>query len=56
MSAPAAYDADTLARHGLASDEYARIVKALGREPTLTERFHDTRVFVRGKTVPRQRV
>ena len=37
MSAPAAYDADTLARHGLASDEYARIVKALGREPTLTE-------------------
>src|SRR5437763_9028853 len=37
MSAPAAYDADTLARHGLASDEYLRIVKSLGREPTLTE-------------------
>ncbi len=31
------FDAATLARHNLTEDEYARIVKALGREPNLTE-------------------
>src|SRR5215213_1082382 len=30
-------DAATLERHGLTSDEYSRIVGALGREPSLTE-------------------
>jgi phosphoribosylformylglycinamidine synthase subunit PurL len=37
MSAPGVADKETLARHGLTSDEYRRIVKSLGREPTLTE-------------------
>jgi phosphoribosylformylglycinamidine synthase subunit PurL len=33
----AVIDAAVLARHGLKPDEYERIVKALGREPNLTE-------------------
>ncbi len=32
-----AFDKATLDRHGLNDDEYQRIVKALGREPTMTE-------------------
>ena len=32
-----AFDNATLARHGLNDEEYQRIVKALGREPTITE-------------------
>jgi len=32
-----AFDSDTLARHGITADEYARIVQRLGREPNLTE-------------------
>jgi phosphoribosylformylglycinamidine synthase subunit PurL len=31
------FDTATLERHGLTSDEYARIVSALGREPSITE-------------------
>ena len=31
------FDTATLERHGLTPDEYARIVRALGREPSLTE-------------------
>ena len=31
------FDTATLERHGLSADEYDRIVRALGREPTLTE-------------------
>jgi len=31
------FDTSTLERHGLTSDEYARIVSALGREPSITE-------------------
>ena len=31
------FDTATLERHGLTTDEYARIVRALGREPTITE-------------------
>jgi len=31
------FDAETLARHGLTADEYARIVQLIGREPNLTE-------------------
>ena len=30
-------DTDLLERHGLKADEYVCIVKALGREPSLTE-------------------
>jgi phosphoribosylformylglycinamidine synthase II len=37
MSAQPAHDKATLARHGLTEDEYARIVSALGREPSVTE-------------------
>ena len=37
MSAPAIHDEETLARHGLTSEEYLRIVTSLGRAPTLTE-------------------
>ena len=33
----AAHDHATVERHGLKSEEYQRIVKALGREPSLTE-------------------
>jgi phosphoribosylformylglycinamidine synthase len=36
MSAPG-HDKATLERHGINGEEYARIVKALGREPSLTE-------------------
>ena len=32
-----AIDAAVLERHGLKPDEYDRIVKSLGREPTITE-------------------
>jgi phosphoribosylformylglycinamidine synthase len=32
-----AFDSDTLSRHGITADEYARIVQRLGREPNLTE-------------------
>jgi len=32
-----AVDAAILQRHGLTTDEYDRIVRSLGREPTLTE-------------------
>ncbi len=32
-----AFDAETLQRHGLTADEYARIVDRLGREPNLLE-------------------
>lgn len=32
-----AFDTATLERHGLTPDEYQRIVRSLGREPTLTE-------------------
>ncbi len=32
-----AFDKATLDRHGLTGEEYARIVRALGREPTITE-------------------
>ena len=31
------FDKATLERHGLSNDEYARIVKMMGREPSLTE-------------------
>src|SRR5512134_1663147 len=31
------FDAETLSRHGLTAEEYARIEQALGREPNLTE-------------------
>jgi len=31
------YDKATLERHGLTGEEYARIVKSLGREPSITE-------------------
>src|SRR4051812_29018476 len=31
------FDRQTLERHGLTADEYARIVSALGREPSITE-------------------
>jgi phosphoribosylformylglycinamidine synthase len=31
------FDAETLSRHGLKPDEYARIVELIGREPNLTE-------------------
>jgi phosphoribosylformylglycinamidine synthase len=37
MSAVPLYDKATLDRHGLTPEEYARIVKSLGREPSLTE-------------------
>ena len=37
MSAPGRHDTTTLQRHGLVDEEYQRIVKALGRHPTLTE-------------------
>ena len=37
MSAARAHDNATLERHGLNGEEYQRIVKALGREPSLTE-------------------
>src|SRR5919106_538368 len=37
MSAPHQHDKATLERHGLNDEEYQRIVKALGREPSLTE-------------------
>ena len=30
-------DSAVLERHGLTTDEYERIVRSLGREPTLTE-------------------
>ena len=37
MSTTSKYDRETLDRHGLSGEEYQRIVKALGREPSLTE-------------------
>src|SRR5688500_3185754 len=37
MSAREQHDKATIERHGLNGEEYQRIVKALGREPTLTE-------------------
>ena len=37
MSAPHGHDAATIERHGLNDEEYQRIVKALGRQPSLTE-------------------
>ena len=37
MSAVPAHDSATIERHGLNAEEYQRIVKALGREPSLTE-------------------
>src|SRR5438477_1176566 len=37
MSTAPLYDKAALDRHGLTADEYARIVKSLGREPSLTE-------------------
>src|SRR5919106_1450005 len=37
MSAPHQHDKATLERHGLNDEEYQRIVKALGRQPSLTE-------------------
>jgi phosphoribosylformylglycinamidine synthase subunit PurL len=37
MSASGGHDKGTLAQHGLNDEEYDRIVKALGRHPTLTE-------------------
>ena len=37
MSASGRHDKATLERHGLNDEEYQRIVKALGRDPTLTE-------------------
>jgi phosphoribosylformylglycinamidine synthase II len=37
MSTPGIHDTETLARHGLTTEEYRRIVKSLGREPSLTE-------------------
>jgi phosphoribosylformylglycinamidine synthase II len=37
MSTPGIHGAETLARHGLTIEEYRRIVKSLGREPSLTE-------------------
>ncbi|HET9467382.1 MAG TPA: phosphoribosylformylglycinamidine synthase subunit PurL [Vicinamibacterales bacterium] len=37
MSEPRKHDTATLERHGLNDEEYQRIVKALGREPSLTE-------------------
>jgi phosphoribosylformylglycinamidine synthase len=37
MTATGRHDAATLERHGLSDEEYERIVKALGRHPTLTE-------------------
>jgi phosphoribosylformylglycinamidine synthase II len=37
MSAMQTHDKATIERHGLNAEEYQRIVKALGREPSLTE-------------------
>ena len=37
MSSAPAHDKPTIERHGLNDEEYQRIVKALGREPSLTE-------------------
>ena len=37
MSSAPAHDKATIERHGLNGEEYQRIVKALGREPSLTE-------------------
>jgi phosphoribosylformylglycinamidine synthase subunit PurL len=37
MSAPQKHDKATIERHGLSDEEYERIVKALGRQPSLTE-------------------
>ena len=37
MTAPRAHDKATIERHGLNDEEYQRIVKSLGREPSLTE-------------------
>ena len=37
MTAPQKHDKATIERHGLNDEEYQRIVKALGREPSLTE-------------------
>ena len=37
MSTARAHDKATIERHGLNDEEYQRIVKALGREPSLTE-------------------
>src|SRR5687767_3970672 len=37
MSAPQQHDTATIQRHGLNDEEYQRIVKSLGREPSLTE-------------------
>ena len=37
MSDPGKHDKATIERHGLNDEEYQRIVKALGREPSLTE-------------------
>src|SRR5438477_784875 len=37
MSTAPLYDKATMDRHGLTAEEYARIVKSLGREPSLTE-------------------
>jgi phosphoribosylformylglycinamidine synthase II len=37
MTEPQAHDKGVLERHGLNDEEYQRIVKALGREPSLTE-------------------
>jgi phosphoribosylformylglycinamidine synthase II len=37
MSATPVHDKATLERHGITDEEYRRIVRSLGREPTLTE-------------------
>jgi phosphoribosylformylglycinamidine synthase II len=37
MTTPLTHDKATIERHGLNDEEYQRIVKALGREPSLTE-------------------
>ena len=37
MTAPQTHDKATIERHGLNEEEYQRIVKSLGREPSLTE-------------------
>src|SRR5215203_3641469 len=37
MTAPHMHDKATLERHGLNDEEYQRIVKSLGRDPSLTE-------------------
>ena len=37
MTAPQTHDKATIERHGLNDEEYQRIVKSLGREPSLTE-------------------